>query len=229
MKQRWQTYADKFLQITPREQYMIILTGLVAIIFITFSLFIDDNLMALERLAKQHKNNVADTKSTQMTINVLTEALATDPNQAIHRKLSQYQLQMNKVDQELSLLASDLINPIQMRHALIELLSSKKDVSLTSFDVFPAEPMQLAPENNIEHDIDEESTATESSLSLYKHGVKLTLTGDYFALKDYLVALEALKWKFFWQTFDYQLVSYPQGALTITMYSLSTNKEFLGV
>ncbi|MDO6426288.1 hypothetical protein Q4489_04650 [Thalassotalea sp. 1_MG-2023] len=227
MKQRWQTYADKFLQITPREQYLIILTGLIAIIFIIFSLFIDDNLLQIEKLTKQHQQNVADIQSTQMTVDVLAEALKTDPNDAIRKQLSQYQLQMSEVDQQLSLLASDLINPIQMRHALIELLSSTKAVSLTSFDVFAAEPMELTPETE-KKNVAEQSLPVQS-LSLYKHGVKLTLSGDYFALKDYIAALEELKWKFFWQTFDYQLVAYPKGELTITMYSLSTNKEFLGV
>lgn len=225
MMARWQTYAEKFLYITPREQYLIILTGLVAITFVIFSLFIDDNLVHIDKLEKQQRENVGNIASTQTTVNILTDALAKNPNKAVQLQLEQYQQQMNEVDEKLSLLASDLINPIQMRHALISLLSSQKNVSLASFEILGAQEMKLPEpgENSTE------KKQTTQSISLFKHGVKLTLTGNFFALKDYLEALEKMKWKFFWQSFDYQLMAYPTGELTITMYSLSTNKEFLGV
>ena len=52
-QQQWQDYSEKYLQLSPREQYLIVLTGLVAIIFIIFHLFIDSNLVESQRLSKQ--------------------------------------------------------------------------------------------------------------------------------------------------------------------------------
>ena len=64
---------------------------------------------------------------------------------------------------------------------------------------------------------------------LYRHAIKIKLSGSYFQLRDYLIQLESLSWKFFWQEFNYQLKEYPVSELEIEMYSLSTKREFIGV
>jgi MSHA biogenesis protein MshJ len=134
---------------------------------------------------------------------------------------------MAAVDQDLLALTSGLINPIQMRYALIDLLKLQKGVSLLSFEVIKAQPLTVPASNKKGT---EGVTVNESNvLTLYKHGIKLKIKGNYFQLRDYLIQLEQLEWTFFWQTFDYQLIQYPNSELIIEMYSLSTHKEFIGV
>jgi len=228
MKEQWQAYSDKFLSITPREQYLIILTGLVAIIFIFFTLAIDEHLIANDKLTKQIRSVTLTNKSATTTIEVLEEALTKDPNVVIKKQLQRYQEKMAEVDQDLLALTSGLINPIQMRYALIDLLKLQKGVSLLSFEVIQAQPLTVPATTNKKET--EGVTVNDSdALTLYKHGIKLKIKGNYFQLRDYLIQLEQLEWTFFWQTFDYQLIQYPNSELIIEMYSLSTHKEFIGV
>lgn len=226
MKRIFDEYSTKFHSITIREQYLILLTGLIGIVFILFTLLVDGKLIQTERLEKQVRQLQSNQKSAQTTIQILEQSLAQDPNDAINKQISQYEQRLTAVDNELLLLTSDLINPIQMRYALIELLQTQKAVSLLSFEVLPAQSMNLASQNANDSEGNE---ASEQPLTLYKHGIKLTLKGGYFALRDYLTQLEQLEWRFFWQEFDYQLTQYPQSELTIEMYSLSTKEEFIGV
>jgi len=228
MKEQWQAYSDKFLSITPREQYLIILTGLVAIIFIFFTLAIDEHLIANDKLTKQIRSVTLTNKSATTTIEVLEEALTKDPNVVIKKQLQRYHEKMAEVDQDLLALTSGLINPIQMRYALIDLLKLQKGVSLLSFEVIKAQPLTVPATTNTKET--EGVTVNDSdALTLYKHGIKLKIKGNYFQLRDYLIQLEQLEWTFFWQTFDYQLIQYPNSELIIEMYSLSTHKEFIGV
>lgn len=205
-----------------------LLTGLIAIIFIFFSLFIDAKLVESKSLAQQTQQINRSNQTAQTTIDILQQSLATDPNEAIQKQIVQYEQKLSSVDSELLLLTSDLINPIQMRYALVDLLKTQQSVSLLSFEVMAAQPMTSnnASETN-EADIDKVNS--EQSLTLYKHGIKLKLKGSYFKLRDYLSQLEKMQWTFFWQEFDYQLIEYPNSELTIEMYSLSTDKEFVGV
>lgn len=228
MKAFWQDYSEKFLNISTREQYLVLLTGLIAIIFIFFSLFIDAKLVESKSLAQQTQQINRSNQTAQTTIDILQQSLATDPNEAIQKQIVQYEQKLSSVDSELLLLTSDLINPIQMRYALVDLLKTQQSVSLLSFEVMAAQPMTSnnASETN-EADIDKVNS--EQSLTLYKHGIKLKLKGSYFKLRDYLSQLEKMQWTFFWQEFDYQLIEYPNSELTIEMYSLSTDKEFVGV
>jgi len=244
MNSTWQQYSEKFLNISPREQYLIIFTGLVTIVFVFFSFAIDANLVASAQLEKQIKQTMSANNAANTTINVLEQALLTDPNVAVSKRVTRIEQKILAVDSELLELTSGLINPIQMRYALVDLLKLQSGVSLTSFEVIKAIPLNIeqATEESTQSQLNQKTSkqaAQQSdevdlqmekpSLTLYKHGIKLILKGDYFQLRDYLVQLEQLEWQFFWQQFNYQLVEYPTGELHVEMYSLSTNQEFIGV
>tara|TARA_R110002012_G_scaffold317730_2_gene534713 strand:+ start:429 stop:1133 length:705 start_codon:yes stop_codon:yes gene_type:complete len=232
---QWLAYSEKFSNTTPREQYLIIASGLVAIIFILYSLFLDEPFQRIGQLEQQILQTQESNKNNKISIQVLEQALLEDPNRALKEELSQYQARLGEIDQQLLNLTSDLIDPIQMRYALIKLLKLQKGVKLLSFEVLPASPVTKTNLGN-NHDLAQQDTVTasanqaqEKQLRLYRHAIKIKLQGQYFQLKDYLTQLESLSWKFFWQEFDYKLKAYPVSELEVEIYSLSTAQEFIGV
>ena len=231
MNKQWKEYCEKYLAISPREQYMVLLTGLVAIIFITHTFFIDDNAKKIVKIEKQIMQISNENRTAKASIILLEDGLSKDPNSELKRQISQYKERLNKADVNLLKLTSDLISPIQMRHALMQLLKTQKGVSLQSFQVVAAEPITLAsakPVAKTEGKI-ADVEPNKQEMVLYRHAIKIKLSGSYFQLRDYLTQLEALSWKFFWQEFNYQLKEYPVSELEIEMYSLSTKREFIGV
>lgn len=234
MKELWQSYSEKYINITPREQYLIMLTGLVAITFVLFSLFVDENLIRSEQFTKDIKQANSKINSQQQTINVFEQALVQDPNEKVNQQISQHEERLKQIDTTLLTLTSDLIDPVQMRFALMELLKMQQGVSLLSFDVVQAQPLTLAKNAQAlegKNALSEQQKTEQAaeSLILYKHGIKLKLSGGYFQLRNYLIQLENLQWMFFWTKFDYQLTEYPNSELIIELYSLSTQREFIGV
>jgi len=232
---QWRAYSEKFSNTTPREQYLIIASGLVAIIFILYSLFLDEPFQRIGQLDQQILQTQQSNENSKRSIQVLEQALLKDPNAALKDELSQYQVRLGEIDQQLLSLTSDLIDPIQMRYALIKLLKLQKGVKLLSFEVLPASPVTKTNLGN-NHDLAQQDTVTasanqaqEKQLRLYRHAIKIKLQGQYFQLKDYLTQLESLSWKFFWQEFDYKLKAYPVSELEVEIYSLSTAQEFIGV
>ncbi len=169
-------------------------------------------------------------------------ALQRDPNEDANNKIAQYEAKLAKIDEKLLSLTSDLISPVQMRYALLDLLKLEKNVSLLSFELLGAEPLlsniqsqedlaALSPESSTE--ISTEPTLDNKlpvgGVNLYRHGFKIKLSGSYFDLQSYLSRLEQLSWKFFWQDFNFKVIEYPNSELEIQMYSLGTKKEFVGV
>lgn len=224
-------YSEKFLQITPREQYLVMLSGLVVIILLSFNLFIEPNLAAIERHNTVIADNEGEVSSNQQTIILFEEALAKDPAKDINNKINKLETHLGEVDKELLTLTSELIDPVQMRFALLDLLNLQKGVSLVSFQISPAQPLlaNIGTASDSEDDKSELTTKEISTDGLYKHSIKIKLSGKYFQLRDYLKSLEQLSWTFFWQDFDYKLQKYPVSELEVTLYSLSTKKEFIGV
>ena len=50
---QWLTYSEKFNNTTPREQYLIIASGLVAVIFVLYSLFLDEPIQNIGSYKEQ--------------------------------------------------------------------------------------------------------------------------------------------------------------------------------
>lgn len=233
MKQQLAQLSDKFLKLSAREMALIFLSGLVVCIMLPFNFSLDKNLALIKadkvKLTKTTNNNA----DLERSIQELSLALKSDPNKILYDQISQLEKRLASVDKQLLTLTEELINPIEMRQALIKLLKLQKGVSLMSFEVLPAHPLIFSvtdetPEalNQVEGD-----TARNQTLpsGLYKHGIQIKLSGKYFQLRDYLQQLEDLPWKFFWHNFNYELKAYPVSELKIEIYSLSTNQEFIGV
>ena len=232
MNKQWQEYSEKYLNLTSREQYLIFLTGVVAIFFIAFYLFIDVNMIKNSRSKQEITRLESSNQTLQITTLEMQAALQEDPNEDTRNKIAQYQAKLAKVDEKLLTLTSELISPVQMRYALLELLKLEKGVSLLSFELLGAQPLLSNEPSKVEGLDTEEKQSIEkpaNGLNLYRHGIKLKLSGGYFELQNYLFQLEKLSWKFFWQDFNFIIKEHPENHLEIEIYSLGTKKEFVGV
>jgi MSHA biogenesis protein MshJ len=241
MSKKWQDYSDDFLKLSTREQYLIFLTGLVAVFFIIFYLFIDVQMIQNKQSAEKIMRLQSSNQSLKISTMEMQAALQQDPNEDIKKKIAQYESKLAKVDAKLLSLTSDLISPVQMRYALLDLLKLEYGVSLLSFELIGAQPLLTSntsdndsSETNDLKSTQQKETANKNEkpavgLNLYRHGIKIKLSGSYFDLRDYLSQLEKLSWKFFWQDFNFKLTEYPKSELEIEMYSLGTKKEFVGV
>ena len=53
--------------------------------------------------------------------------------------------------------------------------------------------------------------------------------GRYFAVRDFLARLEQLSDKLYWRSMAYHVKDYPTAEVTLEVYTLSTEKAFIGV
>ena len=77
------------------------------------------------------------------------------------------------------------------------------------------------------------NTAAKSSASsknlVYKHGIELTVEGNYLDLLEYQTRLEKLPWRMFFARTSVNSVDYPRVLMTITLYTLSLEEAWLVV
>jgi MSHA biogenesis protein MshJ len=62
---------------------------------------------------------------------------------------------------------------------------------------------------------------------LYRHGVEITVRGNYLDMIDYMTALESLPTQLFWGGAKLEVEDYPTSRLTLTMYTLSLDQKWL--
>lgn len=71
------------------------------------------------------------------------------------------------------------------------------------------------------------TVTADSEVLLYRHGLRITMTGSFFDIQAYLNTIEQLPKKFYWEVFDYQMQEYPTAQVVMEIYTLSINKEFI--
>lgn len=62
---------------------------------------------------------------------------------------------------------------------------------------------------------------------LYRHGVEITVRGNYLDMIDYMNALESMPTQLFWGGAKLEVEDYPTSRLTLTMYTLSLDSKWL--
>ncbi len=233
MKNQWLEISSKFQKITTREQVLIMTTAIVVIVMLFYTFSIDRNMIKANGLSAQTRSLNTTSIGLKSSITELEAVLKEDPNAGLIKQIARYESELAKVDTNLLTLTSDLINPIQMRQALLKLLDLQRGVSLLSFELIGVKPLVTSEINDEQNDKNltdtEAKVSSENTLNLYRHGIRIKLSGGYFQLRDYLQQLEGISWTFFWQGFRYEVKEYPNSELEIEIYSLSTKREFIGV
>ncbi len=74
-----------------------------------------------------------------------------------------------------------------------------------------------------------EASAPPADAALFRHGVRLTLVGDYAALTRYMERLEHLPFGFYWAHAELDAVAHPEISLTLILYTLSLERTWLTV
>ena len=87
MNSQWQAYSEKFQSITSREQYLILATGLFIVLFVSFTWFIEPNLIEGKKLNREISQLSQNIRSNEGTIRVLQEALNSDPNAKTNQEI----------------------------------------------------------------------------------------------------------------------------------------------
>lgn len=69
----------------------------------------------------------------------------------------------------------------------------------------------------------------QSGANIYRHGIEITLAGNYDALLAYLARLEASPRKVMWGRLELNAVKYPRNEMTLVLYTLSLDPSWLVV
>lgn len=215
MQQYWQSWCDRFIQLSAREKVLITVCGFVVIILGLLTLLIEpayeQNRATSQRIASTKLN----VQRLEADILLMTAKLQKDPDQELSQEYKQLMVESQELSTQLAAIVENLIAPSQMAQLLEQVLADSKGLHLVSLESQTAEPI-VSNESNTD------------LASYYVHPVRLELTGKYFAIVDYLEALEALPVKYYWRSFHYSVEEYPTARLVLEVYTLGTRQEFIG-
>jgi MSHA biogenesis protein MshJ len=225
LEQEYKKLSIKFLDLSLREQILILFCGLAVVILIMYTFLLEPMFNHSEKL--QQNSNSDATEITILTGQVaeLTEKLQDDANGPVRERIALLKRQIQNVSNQIKAQTDSLVPANKMADMLESVLAGSKGLKLIELQSIAPLPILLnQPEEGEEVEEGEEPIA-----GLYRHGVTLVFEGNYFDIQRYLEKLESLPWQFYWKKFDYLVGDYPTASVELEIYTLSTNKAFIGV
>lgn len=220
MKNLWRSYARRFDALSMRERVMVFAAIMCVIVFLGYEFGLSKPLSQNARLSAQIVQHDSETAMSQQQTQILTSSLSQDPNEAVRKQIVALKQQIEERDLTVRGVQKGLVPPTRMAAVLENMLNRSQAVRLVSLKTLPVTMLVERPA-----EAGKEEAATEHQV--YKHGVEITLQGNYIDLMDYLVRLEKLPWQMFWAKTRMDASDYPKVRVTLTLYTLSLDRAWL--
>lgn len=213
---RNQKLHNKFAALSQREKLMTLCAGIALIVLVGLTYVIEPVLNAASAASKGLIQERARQSSLSRQIEVYAEALRSDPDAALNTQLTQLQQKESRLHARFADQLDELVLPSEMPAIIDRVFAKASNLTLQ-------EMASLTPTNLMA------DTPSMEDIALYQHGVSLTFSGRYFDVRNFLASLESTDGQLYWQTLAYDVGDYPTASVVLTVYTLSTNKAFIGV
>lgn len=160
----------------------------------------------------------------------LAEVWSEDPDALGRERLGDLRGRLSEQQLRLQGLTRRLVPPDEMARVLKAVLDRETPLQLDRVHGLGAEPVFERPAPAPAADATVASTAGAlRAVALFKHGLRMEFSGGYMDTLDYLRALEDLPWKFLWERVSLEVDEYPRSRVSITVFSLSLDDEWIGI
>lgn len=221
MQARWQQIIDRFVALNTRERILI----LIAIFAVCYQLadlvVFDRQFQRIEQLNREVTQDNQAIKRVNMQINALADRVQDDPNTDLRRQIEQERDRVRILQQRLQDATADLISPQDMARFLEQLLVQEDQLTLLRLRTLEVQPLLL--------DESKGKSADVAEIALHRHGFAIEFSGGYLATLRYMKLLEALPWRFFWDSVEYQVLNYPESVVRLKLHTLSLSEDWIGV
>lgn len=212
MKEQWLKWQKKFETVETKRRRVWFFAALFLIIYLSYWFGLRPALEMIQAEAAKQQMQQSQIDQLSREVKQLEQRLAGDPQAAQRRRLEQLQASLLQVDQQLNQEAN-YVSAADNRALLRALLDQASNVKVQSAEALPAELIYQ----------DEMSQDT----GIFRHRLQLVIRGNYFSLSNYLQQLEKLNWSFYWQRLDYHVLEAPDAELTLEIYTISLERDYV--
>lgn len=245
MNEQLEQQLDRFNNLSLRERGIVAGAILLGGLMLSNLLLIDPQMT---RKATQTKR-ISQTKNEMAAVEAqLTEmqAKVKDPDASNRAALQEIRKNMAAVDLRLHNIQDSLVPPDKMQSFLENLLSRNSRLELMALRTQAAAPLithaaEAAAAKKSENKdkikdkdapppVKPDPTKEVNSgpgAGIYKHAIEIRIAGSYSDLTKYLSELENMPQRILWERAELSVDKFPRNILTVTVYTLSLDKQWL--
>jgi len=211
----------RFNKMSLRERIIIFCGFLMCVCWLTYFWMLEPAMLRQAQAEKILQFSYRQEEQINSDIAEMELLLQKDPLQEINSKIAFSMQILAGLDKQLDDKLVNFIHAQKMPLALSKVLSKSRGIEVSSLKTLPVK----AVNSSIEKHSEEEKQPAENIF--YKHTLEIQLTGDYNAIYQYFLNLEALQEKFYCKKLNYQVTDYPLARVTIEIYTLSDQQDLV--
>ena len=228
IKQRVLEVAARMDALSLRERGMVFGATIAVLAFAghTFVLAPQDAKQAALRTQIEQQQAAIAAIDGEITARV--EGSRIDPDAQARTRLNTMQQEMGQLGSELLALEHGLVPPERMGPLVESILRANGRLKLVSMRTLPAEPLAAPGAAPAPAAASGAAPAARGDVPLlYRHGVEVTVRGNYLDMVDYMSTLDAMPTRMFWGRAQLDVETYPTARLTLTLHTLSLDRQWM--
>lgn len=185
---------------------------------------------ALQEQIDQQRNNMM---GVDAEIAAKVTAYQHDPDASARTRLESVKRESAQLADSLLAMEHGLVPPERMAPLVDAILRANGRLQLVSMRTLPVETISGRAATAGAAGATPPATpapAVEAGRApdmLYRHGVEVTVRGNYLDMVNYMSALEAMPTRLFWGKAQLDVEEYPASRLTLTLYTLSLDRNWM--
>jgi MSHA biogenesis protein MshJ len=228
IKQRVLQLAARIDALSLRERGMVFGATIAVLAFAGHTVVLAPQDAKQAALRTQIEQQQAASAAIDGEITARVEGSRIDPDAQARTRLNTMQQEMGQLGSELLALEHGLVPPERMGPLVESILRANGRLKLVSMRTLPAEP--LAAPGATAAPAAAAGTAPVAGGDvplLYRHGVEVTVRGNYLDMVDYMSTLDAMPTRMFWGRAQLDVETYPTARLTLTLHTLSLDRQWM--
>jgi MSHA biogenesis protein MshJ len=244
IKQRVLQLAARIDALSLRERGMVFGATIAVLAFAGHTVVLAPQDAKQAALRTQIEQQQAASAAIDGEITARVEGSRIDPDAQSRTRLNTMQQEMGQLGSELLALEHGLVPPERMGPLVEGILRANGRLKLVSMRTLPAEPLAApgaaaAPAAAAGPAAAPGAAAAPAAAAgtapaaggdvplLYRHGVEVTVRGNYLDMVDYMSTLDAMPTRMFWGRAQLDVETYPTARLTLTLHTLSLDRQWM--
>ncbi|WP_306393533.1 type II secretion system protein GspM [Telluria beijingensis] len=222
MKERILQLRARIDALSLRERAMVCLAACALLAFAGHALLLAPLEAEQEALRSQIAQQRTEMAAIDEAIASRVQAFHVDPDAEARNRLNGLRQEMGQLGDQLLAIQHGLVPPERMGPLVDGILRANGRLKLVSMRTLPVEPL-AGPEAAASA----APAATAAAPLLYRHGIEVTVRGNYLDMVDYMSALDAMPTRMFWGRAQLDVEEYPAARLTLTLHTLSLDRQWM--
>lgn len=237
--------ATRLDALSVKERVLVVASLLMAVATAWQSLLIDPLAARKQALLTEVMDASDALRKIEAVSAELMAGAQIDPDAGARQLLAAREQELVALRERVEARVGRVVPPAQMAKVLETVLGRIRDLEFVGLEGLGVEPLVPAAEPPAGPAAGAVATATRDTRdtksvtplvttpahrqTAYRHGIRIRFTGSYIATVNYLRALEALPWGFFWDRVELKTTDYPRVEGAVVVYTVSLEEGWIGV